>query len=62
MGRPEPQAVGEIHEIRERLYEEQKNWTGAERIAYYNRVGEELAKQLGLRVAHGSPRRKPPKA
>ena len=46
----EPKAMREIHEIRERLHEEQKDWSEADRRAYYDRVGGEIAKKLGLRV------------
>ena len=44
----EPTAVREIHEIRERLYEEQKDWTHQERLDHINRVGAKLASKLGL--------------
>lgn len=40
----------EIHEIRERLYEQQKGWTDEQKRAYYDRVGGEIAAKLGLRV------------
>jgi hypothetical protein len=45
----------EIHEIRERLYEEQKGWSDEQKRAYYDRVGGGLAVKLGLkRVPHAS--------
>lgn len=49
--RTEPRAMREIHEIRERLHEEQKDWDEAKRRAYYERIGAEIAKKLGLRIA-----------
>jgi hypothetical protein len=55
--RTEPKAMREIHEIRERLHEEQKDWTDAERRAYYDRVGGEIAKKLGLRTVPQPPRK-----
>ena len=66
----EPKAVREIHEIRARLYEEQKNWTPKQRVDHLRRVGNAMAKKLGLtvvqapvrltatRAAAKSPRRK----
>jgi len=55
--RAEPQGVREIHEIRERLYEERKSWTEEQRRDHVERVGAELAKTLGLRVVpHQAPR------
>ena len=53
----EPKAMQEIHEIRERLHEEQKDWSEADRREYYERVGGEIAKKLGLRVAPHAPRK-----
>lgn len=47
--RTEPQAVREIHEIRERFHEERKHWTRAQRRAHYDRIAEQAAKR-GLRV------------
>lgn len=47
--RTEPQAVREIHEIRERLHEERKHWTRSQRRAYYDRIAEQATKR-GLRV------------
>jgi len=56
--RVEHQAVREVHEIRDRMYEEQKAWTTEQRLEYYNRVGADLAKQLGLRVAEPKKRQR----
>lgn len=50
--RVEPQGVREVHEIRERLYEERKSWTEEERRQHVERVGGELAQRLGLRIVH----------
>jgi hypothetical protein len=46
----EPQGVREVHEIRERLYEERKAWTDAEREAAVERASDQLIRELGLRV------------
>lgn len=46
----EPRAMREIHEIREKLYEEMKNMTPGEYTARVNREAEELAKQYGLKM------------
>ena len=48
MKRTEPNAVREIHEIRERLHNEQKDWTRAQLLEHYQRVGEQFANELGL--------------
>lgn len=45
----EPEAVREVHEIRERFYKEQKNWTRAQRRVYYDQVAAKAAKELGVR-------------
>ena len=44
----EPQAMREIHEIRERLYEEEKNLSPEEKIAKIKREAEEVIKKYGL--------------
>lgn len=54
----EPQAVREVHEIRERLHEARQDWTDAERGAEAERIGGALAQQLGLRVVPHVPRRR----
>jgi hypothetical protein len=51
----EPQAVREIHEIRERLYQQQKDWTDDELLEHYRRVGERYAKELGLEIVRHEP-------
>ena len=45
----EPEAVREVHEIRERFYKEQKSWTRAQRRAYYDQVAAKAAQELGIR-------------
>ena len=57
MTRNEPQAVREVHEIRERLYRERKDWTDKQRRDQVERVGDEIAKKLGLRIVTHTPRR-----
>ena len=47
----EPKTLREIHDIRERLYEEQKDWTPEKLIDHYNRIGDEYVKKLGLKRA-----------
>ncbi len=44
----ETEAVREIHEIRERLYEEEKNLTIAEKIAKIKREAKEFSEKYGL--------------
>jgi hypothetical protein len=46
----EPRAMREIHEIRERHYERTKNWTPEQIREEENRIGEEMAKKLHLRM------------
>jgi len=53
--RSEPKAVREVHEIRERLYEQQKSWTPAERRAY-DRIAKEAARDLNVRFIPHKPR------
>ena len=51
----EPGAMREIHEIRERLYEEEKNLSAAERIARIKKEARQAAKKYGLRfIKHHS--------
>ena len=47
--RNEPQVMRELHELRERLYNEHRDWSDAQWREYYARTGGEIAKQLGLR-------------
>lgn len=46
----EPEAMREIHRIREQLYEEQKNLTPAERVAKINREADEAIRKYGLKL------------
>jgi hypothetical protein len=45
----EPEAVREVHDIRERFYKEQQKWTHTQRRAYYDQVAAKAAKELGVR-------------
>ncbi len=44
----EPEAMREIHEIRERLYEEEKHLSRKEKVAKIRREAEEFKKKHGL--------------
>jgi len=46
----EPRPMREIHEIQERLYEEEKHLTPKERIAKIHREAQEVKKRLGLNL------------
>lgn len=46
----EPRPMKEIHEIRERLYEEEKNLSPEEKIAKIHREAEEAIKKYGLKL------------
>lgn len=41
--------IEDIHKIREENYEKTKNMTMAEKIAYYNGLGKESAKEIEKR-------------
>lgn len=43
--------IEDIHKIREENYEKTKNMTMAEKIAYYNSLGKEAAKEIEKRKA-----------
>ena len=43
--------IDDIHEIREKNYEQTKNMSSRELIEYYNRKGKEAVKSLGLVTA-----------
>lgn len=45
----EPKAMREIHEIREKLYEEEKNLSAKELIAKIHKEAEEVKKKYGLK-------------
>lgn len=44
----EPKPMQEIHEIRLKLYEENKNLTSEEHVAKVNREAQEIIKKYGL--------------
>jgi endonuclease V-like protein UPF0215 family len=46
----EPRAMREIHEIRERIYEETKSMTQAERAALTRREAQEMIDKYALKV------------
>ncbi|MHC4444149.1 MAG: hypothetical protein ACYTF1_17135 [Planctomycetota bacterium] len=45
----EPRAMKEIHEIQEKLYEEEKNLSTSELIAKIHQEAEEAKKKYGLK-------------
>lgn len=45
----EPKAMREIHQIRERLYEEEKHLSAEEKIAKIHREAEKAIKKYGLK-------------
>ena len=46
----EPRALREVHEIREKIYEETKNLSAEERAALTNKIGREVAEKFGLKI------------
>lgn len=46
----EPRALKEIHEIREKIFEETKNLSPEERADRRNRIGREIAEKYGLNI------------
>ncbi len=51
----EPRPMREIHEIQEKIYEEQKNMTDKEKLAAIHREAEEATKKYGFilrKVSH----------
>ena len=46
----EPKAMREIHEIREKIYEETKNMTASEHTAYFNAIAEKALKEFGIKI------------
>jgi len=46
----EPKAMREIHEIRERIYEETKDMTPEERTAHTRAEAQELLARYGMKV------------
>ncbi len=46
----EPKALQEIHEIRRRIYEETKDMTSEERIAFTKKNSEEFEEMSGIKL------------
>ena len=46
----EPEAMREIHEIRRRHYEETKNMTPEERLAYIKKKAREFEEESGIKL------------
>jgi predicted methyltransferase len=46
----EPRPMREIHEIQQRLYEEEKNLSAEDRIAKIHREAEDVIKKYGLKL------------
>ena len=46
----EPKPMQEIHEIQERIYEEDKHLTREQRIEKSNRIAEEMIRRHGLKL------------
>lgn len=47
----EPRALREVHEIREKIYEETKHLSSEERAVLTNKVGREAAEKYGLKIS-----------
>jgi len=50
----EPKALKEIHDIREKIYEETKNMTSEERAKHAHSEAQKLIKQYGLKINYES--------
>jgi len=46
----ESKALKEIHDIREKIYEETKNLTSEERVNHAHSEAQKLIKQYGLKI------------
>ena len=46
----EPKPMQEIHEVQEKIYEQDKNLSRKERIEKTNRIAEEMIQQYGLKL------------
>jgi hypothetical protein len=45
----EPKAMREIHEIQERIYEQEKHLSATERIANANRIADDMINKYSVR-------------
>ena len=48
----EPSALKEIHDIREKIYEETKNMTPEERVKHTHHEAQKLVKQYDLKIEY----------
>ena len=48
----EPKALKEIHDIREKIYEETKNMTPEERVKYAHNEAQKLIKLYNLKIKY----------
>ena len=48
----EPRALKEIHDIREKIYEETKNMTPEERVQHTSSEAQKLIKQYNLKIKY----------
>ena len=48
----EPKALKEIHDIREKIYEETKNMTPEERVQHTRSEAQKLIKQYNLKIKY----------
>ena len=48
----EPKALKEIHDIREKIYEETKNMTPEERANHAHHEAQKLIKQYNLKISY----------
>ena len=48
----EPKALKEIHDIREKIYEETKNMTPEERVQHTRSEAQKLIKQYDLKIKY----------
>ena len=46
----EPKSMREIHEIREKIWEDIKDLSPQEQIAYYKRLSEQFEKESGIKL------------
>ncbi|MHC9539733.1 MAG: hypothetical protein AB9903_09435 [Vulcanimicrobiota bacterium] len=52
-----PESLKKLHEIREKIYEETRDLTPAERVERTNKEGREIVKKYGLSIKDFSMRR-----